>query len=72
MVVAALGVLFLVIPMVTCPHCLTPSLVRSHRHWYDWPRYLLTKQLPYRCRVCGERYWLSAFSLPVAHNGPHE
>lgn len=40
--------------------CDPPSLMRSHRRWYDWPRYLITLQRPYRCGLCNRRRWMLA------------
>ena len=51
---------------ISCPWCSElKSIRRSHTRWQDLPRYLLGKR-PYRCRVCGNRFYERAASLPVS------
>jgi hypothetical protein len=50
---------------ISCPWCSeTTSIRRSHKRWQDLPRYLLG-QRPYRCRICGKRFYQRTVTLPL-------
>ena len=48
---------------ISCPWCSEfTSVRRSHRRFWDLPRYLLGKR-PYRCKLCGHRFYQRGVTL---------
>jgi hypothetical protein len=39
-----------------CPNCLAQDVRPSRRRWLDY-MLLVFLIFPYRCRICGERFW---------------
>jgi hypothetical protein len=55
---------------ISCPWCSDfTSIRRSRRRLWDLPRYLLGKR-PYRCRICGNRFYQRGTIQPHTANEP--
>ncbi len=40
-----------------CPFCGSDYASRSRRRWWEKLWHLVSGKLPYRCDICGRRFW---------------